>query len=215
VRGDSGDQEAFIGAMHNVSAPLADTVIHALDPLDFRHLLDVGGASGTWTMAFLRACPVGKATLFDLPHVLPMARKRLAGAGLLGRVTLVEGSFYDAELPGGADLAWVSAIVHQNSREQNRQLFAKVFGALQPCGRIAIRDILMQPDRTEPAAGALFAVNMLVATDGGGTYTFEELREDLEATGFRNARVARTDDGMNALVVAQRASGQANPANEP
>ena len=87
-------------------------------------------------------------------------------------------------LPAGADLAWVSAIVHQNSRAQNRALFAKVFAALAPGGRIAIRDILMEEDRTRPVAGALFAVNMLVATEGGGTFTFAELREDLEAAGF-------------------------------
>ena len=74
--------------------------------------------------------------------------------------------------------------MHQNSRAQNRALFSKVFAALAPGGRIAIRDILMEEDRTRPVAGALFAVNMLVATEGGGTFTFAELREDLEAAGF-------------------------------
>jgi precorrin-6B methylase 2 len=204
VRGESGDQEAFIGAMHNVSAPVADAVIQALQPLHFRHLLDVGGGSGTWTMTFLRGCPGATATIFDLPHVINMARQRLGAAGFLDRVRLAEGSFYDAELPPGADLAWVSAIVHQNSREQNRDLFAKVFRALEPGGRIAVRDILMQLDRTQPVAGALFAVNMLVATEGGSTFTLDELREDLEATGFKNVAVARTDEGMNAIVVAKR-----------
>ena len=107
-------------------------------------------------------------------------------------------------LPPGADLAWVSAIVHQNSRKQNRQLFAKAFHGLIPAGRIAIRDILMHPARTQPVAGALFAVNMLVATDGGGTYTFEELREDLEAAGFVGPAVVRRDEGMNSVLVAEK-----------
>ena len=82
VRGEAGDQEAFIGAMHNISAPNADQVIRAVQPLQFRHLLDIGGASGTWTIAFLRACPSAQATLFDLPHVIPMAQRRLAAARL-------------------------------------------------------------------------------------------------------------------------------------
>ena len=68
IRGEEGAQDAFIGAMHNVSAPNADEVIRAVQPLQFRHLLDIGGASGTWTMAFLCACPSAQATLFDLPH---------------------------------------------------------------------------------------------------------------------------------------------------
>lgn len=204
VRGAGGDQAAFIGAMHNVSAPVAAEVIGAVQPLSFRHLLDIGGASGTWTMAFLKACPAATATLFDLAPVIPMAEQRLAAAGLAGRVRLVAGDFLTDPLPPGADLAWVSAIVHQNSRAENRHLFTGVFHALVPGGRIAIRDILMAENRTRPTAGALFAVNMLVATTGGGTFTFEELRQDLEAAGFRHATVARVDEGMNSVVVAEK-----------
>ena len=100
--------------MHNVSAPNADQVIKAIRPLQFRHLLDIGGASGTWTIAFLRACPSAQATLFDLPSVIPLARRRLRTAGLTGAVKLVAGDFLKDPLPTGADLAWVSAIVHQN-----------------------------------------------------------------------------------------------------
>jgi len=206
VRGKAGDQEAFIGAMHNVSAPSAEQVIQAVRPLQFKHLLDIGGASGTWTIAFLRACPSAQATLFDLPHVIPMARRRLVAAGLEQRVKLVAGDFVTDAMPLGADLGWVSAIVHQNSRVQNRALFTKVYAALVPGGRIAIRDILMEEDRTRPVAGALFAVNMLVATEGGGTFTFAELREDLRAAGFGEVALAHQDEAMNSIVVARKSS---------
>jgi precorrin-6B methylase 2 len=202
VRGEKSDQEAFIGAMHNVSAPVADQVIGSIKPLHFRTLLDIGGASGTWTQAFLRACPAANAILFDLPEVISMAQRLLAEEGMAGRVKFVAGDFMTDPLPPGADLAWVSAIVHQNSRKQNRQLFAKAFHA--PTGRIVIRDILMHPARTHPVAGALFAVNMLVATEGGGTYTFEELREDLEAAGFVGPAVVHKDEGMNSVLVAEK-----------
>ena len=215
VRGAGGDQAAFIGAMHNISAPHADRVIQALRPLRFHHLLDLGGASGTWTIAFLRACPAARATLFDLPHVIPMARRRLADAGLARRVQLVTGDFMKDPLPSGANLAWVSAIVHQNSRAQNRALFASVFQALAPGGRIALRDILMAKTRTRPLAGALFAVNMLVATAAGGTFTFDELREDLEAVGFKQAAVLRQDEAMNSIVAAKKPGGCAPSAQPP
>ncbi len=204
VRGEDGDHEAFIGAMHSISAPAADGIIAALRPFRFTHLLDVGGASGTWTMAFLRKRSSARATLFDLPEVIPMARCRLKADGSLNRVTLAAGDYNKDALPTGADLAWVSAIVHQNSRAQNRALFGRVFRALEPGGSIAIRDILMEADRTQPVAGALFAVNMLVATEGGGTFTFDELREDLESEGFGKVRLARGDQGMNSIVVASK-----------
>jgi hypothetical protein len=150
----------------------------------------------------LHANPRAKATIFDLPDVIPLARQRIAGAGMKDRVQFVAGDFLADPLPKGADLAWVSAIVHQNSRAENRRLFSSVFQALLGCGRIIIRDVLMNDSRTSPLAGALFAVNMLVATEVGGTYTFDELREDLEAAGFQNATVIRRDEAMNSLVSA-------------
>lgn len=204
VRGSSADQEAFIRAMDNLAAPVADQIIRAIEPLQFRHLLDIGGASGTWTIAFLRALPTASATLFDLPPVIPTAERRLTTAGLRPRVRLVAGDFMVDPLPDGTDLAWLSAIVHQNSRAQNRTLFAKILGALVPEGRLVIRDVLMEATRTRPLAGALFAVNMLVATEGGGTFTFEELRDDLASVGFVDATVARQDEGMHSLVVARK-----------
>jgi len=204
ARGDAADQAAFINAMHSISAPNVLKVIQAVQPLQFKHLLDIGGASGTWTMAFLRACPTATATLFDLPQVIPIARQRLTQGGLIDRVNLAAGDFTSDPLPAGADLVWVSAIVHQNSRTQNRLLFAKVFAALVPGGRIAIRDVLMNESHTRPLAGALFAVNMLVATQGGGTFTFGELREDLESAGFVDAAVLREDEAMNSVVAAKK-----------
>ena len=62
----------------------------------------------------------------------------------------------------------------------------------------------MEPDRIRPVAGALFAVNMLVATEGGGTFTVDELREDLAAAGFGEFGVARRDEGMHGIVVARK-----------
>ncbi|MFH1746292.1 MAG: methyltransferase [Planctomycetota bacterium] len=204
IRGAEADQAAFVEAMHCSSAPQAEELIAALQPLVFRHLLDVGGATGTWTSAFLRAVPDATATLFDLPHVMPLARRRLSAEDLIDRVTLVAGDFYSDPLPAGVDLVWLGAIVHQNSRAQNRALFHKVHAALEPGGQVLIRDVLMDDTRTQPILGALFAINMLVATDGGGTFTFDELRADLEAAGLTNATTVRRGEFMDSLVRAVR-----------
>ncbi len=204
VRGEDADKAAFIGAMHDINVRVADTVVADVESLAFSHLLDIGGASGTWTIAFLRSHPEARATIFDLPHVIPLAEHRLSEEKLRDRVNLVVGDFYADKLPKGADLALVSAIVHQNSREQNRELFRKAYDALDPGGHILIRDILMDESRTSPTSGALFAVNMLVATEGGGTYTFDELSEDLASAGFADAEVLRADEWMDSLVLARK-----------
>jgi len=207
VRGAEGDTESFIQAMNETSGPIADGLVESLGPLSFKHLLDVGGGSGTWTIAFLRLAPQADATIFDLPDVIPMAARRMEEAGLAGRVRLVGGDFEKDELPGGADMAWLSAIVHQNSRQENRALFAKVFSALADRGRILIRDVVMDETRTRPPMGALFAVNMLVGTPGGGTFTLNELRDDLQAAGFADVKLLRRGEAMDSVVGAIKPMG--------
>ncbi|MCM3877925.1 MAG: acetylserotonin O-methyltransferase [Thermoanaerobaculia bacterium] len=195
---------AFIGTMQVVSAPQAARLAADAGIGSARRMLDVGGGPGTYTAAFLRAAPKLEATLFDLPAVVEIARDRLSAAGLLDRVTLVGGDFESDELPVGHDLAWLSAIIHQNGPAQNDALFGRIFRALLPGGRLVIRDHVMGPDRTRPPAGALFAVNMLVGTAQGGTYTFDEIRAGLERAGFVRVRPLREGERMDALVEAFR-----------
>jgi hypothetical protein len=204
IRGAAADRAAFVAAMHTVFGPMADDLVAQFNPPKFRHLLDVGGASGTWTMAFLRAVPGSTATIFDLPDAVAQARDRIGSSEFAGRVDFAPGDFYTDDLPAGADFAWVSAIVHQHSRRHNRELFAKVFAALEPGGQIAIRDIVMEPSRTEPFDGAMFAINMLVNTANGGTFTFKELAEDLQRAGFTDPQWPVKHEAMNSVIVASR-----------
>ncbi len=83
IRGAADDRASFIAAMHRISGPIADELVARLGPPKLRHLLDVGGASGTWTLAFLRAVPGATATIFDLPDAIERARQRLAGRSLI------------------------------------------------------------------------------------------------------------------------------------
>ena len=171
-RPGTGDRDgwtrSFIGAMNVIAAPQADGLVAAVEPGPARRLLDVGGGPATYTLAFVKAVPGLRATLFDLPAVIDLARENVAAAGLLERVDLVAGDLRSDALPGGHDLAFVSAIVHMLGPSGNTALFRKVHDALVPGGRIVIRDHVMSPDRTAPRAGALFAVNMLVGTQEGG-----------------------------------------------
>jgi SAM-dependent methyltransferase len=197
-------QQAFIGAMHAVGVGLAAEIAGAVPLTPFRRLLDIGGASGTYTIAFLRRNPEMAATLFDLEGVIPLARQRLEAVGLLGRVELVAGDFYRDELPSGCDLALLSAIIHQNSPEQNLDLFRKVHRVLDPGGMLLIRDHIMDESRTCPPGGALFAINMLVNTPGGDTYTFDEVKAGLDAAGFSEVALARTGERMDCLIQARK-----------
>jgi predicted O-methyltransferase YrrM len=186
---------AFIGAMHAIGLGVARSVVERLDLSGRRNMIDVGGGSGVYTIAVLRAAPQMRATIFDRPLVTDIALRKLAEEGMTDRVALVSGDFYVDALPGGHDLALLSAIIHQNDAEQNVELYRKVFDALLPGGAIVVRDFVMSEDHTAPADGTVFAINMLVNTPGGST--------DLEAAGFVDAKLLHRGE-MDSLVTARR-----------
>lgn len=197
---DEKSMKAFIGAMHIGAKSLSSEIAQAFDLTPFKKLLDIGGASGTYTIAFLRKNPEMKAVIFDLKGVIPLAQERLQEEGLIDRVELVAGDFYQDELPKGCDLALLSAIIHQNSLNENFNLFQKVHRALNPGGVILIRDHIMEESRTKPPSGAIFALNMLVNTHGGDTYTFIKVKDTLEKTGFKEVKLIRSGGQMDCLV---------------
>ena len=98
--------------------------------------IDIGGASGTYTWAFLETLPKSEGTIFDLPVAIREARRRFAGTPLESRVSFAEGDFYQNELPDEFDFAWVSAITHQHGRVESQALYKKAYRALNSGGRI-------------------------------------------------------------------------------
>jgi len=193
---------AFIYAMHVIGRHAADAIAVAAKAEASKMLLDVGGATGTYAEAFLRRYPEMRATVFDRGPVIEMAKERLADSDVRDRIAFASGDFYVGPLPGGHDLVLLSAIIHQNSPEQNIALYKKCFDALVPGGRILIRDHVMNPDRIRPVGGAIFAVNMLAATEGGNCYTFAEIRTALHLVGFERVALVQDGERMDGIVEA-------------
>ena len=84
-------------------------------------------------------------------------------------------------LPEGPfDAIYYGNTSHMYGPEDNRELFARMRLSLRPGGLLAIREFV----RGMSEDAALFAVNMLVLTAGGGTYTREEYEEWLTGAGY-------------------------------
>ena len=211
ILGAEEDKVAFILAMNSIGRTLVGPTVDDLKKhgvLDFSkeniRFLDIGGASGTYTLAFLEALPQAEGTIFDLPVAIREARQRFAGTPLESRVSFAEGDFYQNDLPEGFDFAWISAIIHQHGRAESQALYSKAYWALNSGGRVAVRDFVMEPNRTSPLPGTLFGINMLANTRNGMVYTFDEIREDLESVGFANIRLAVPSATMSAVVTAEK-----------
>jgi SAM-dependent methyltransferase len=198
------DRNAFIGAMHVAARRISLKIADAYNLNAFKKLLDIGGGSGAYTIAFLKKNPQLKAVIFDLKGVIPIAKEKVGENNFMDRVNFVAGDFYLDDLPSGCDIALLSAIIHQNSPQQNVELYQKIFHALDSGGTLIIRDHIMDESRTDPPAGALFALNMLVNTQAGDTYTFREVKDTLKSAGFVEVNLVISGKEMDCIVEAKK-----------
>ena len=195
--------EPFIAAMHGRGLAQADAVARLADLRGCASLLDVGGGSGVFAMALVRRNPGLRAVVFDLPEVVPLTRRYVREAGLAARVRAEAGDYEKDPLGTGYDAVLLSAIIHSLSPSENLRLLRKAARALRSGGRVVIQDNIMDEARLKPASGALFALNMLVNTAGGDTYTEGEVRSWLRRAGFGPA--ARRDTRFEtSLLIARK-----------
>jgi (2Fe-2S) ferredoxin/precorrin-6B methylase 2 len=201
-RGESWT-EPFIAAMHRNAAERAPLVVQAVGPVAGERLLDVGGGSAAYSIAFAKANERLHATVFDLPTVLPIAQRHIDAAGLTKRVETRAGDLRRDPLGKGFSMILVFAICHMLSPEENQDLLRRCFEALEPNGRLVIQDFILERDKTAPKQAALFALNMLVGTPAGSTYSYEEYSAWLRGSGFEEIQHIRLP-GPSSLIVGLR-----------
>jgi len=194
---------AFIAAMHRIAAERAPLVVQAVGTERVERLLDVGGGSAAYSIAFAKASANLHATVLDLPTVLPIAQGHINEAGLAARVETRAGDLRRDRLGTGFNLVLVSAICHMLSREENQDLLRRCWEALAPEGRLVIQDFILESDKTAPKHAALFALNMLVGTEAGSTYSGEEYTAWMREAGFQEVRQIRLP-GLSSLMVGVR-----------
>lgn len=167
--------------------------------------LDVACGSGVWGIAVAEADPEARITAQDFPGVLDLTRKFLDKHGVTGRYDFLPGDLKNADLgESHYDLALLGNIVHSEGESSSRDLFRRLHRALKPHGRVAILDMIPNDDRTAPPFPLTFALNMLVNTDEGDTYTLAQFRAWLGEAGF--ARIETVDIGSHSpAIVATRA----------
>ena len=183
-RGPEGFPEArtraFIAAMHARAQESARETVRLSGIHDAKRMLDVGGGSGAFSIAFAKTCPELRAEILDLGAVVPLAEEYIREAGLQNRVRVRPGDMRTADFGEGFDLVLLSAVCHMFGEDENRSLIQRCARALVPGGHLVIRELILQEDRAGPPHAALFALNMLVGTEHGNTYTEGEYRNWME-----------------------------------
>lgn len=195
--------ESFIAAMHYRAVKEAKILAMMLNLNSAKKMLDVGGGSGAFSMGMIENNQALHAVIFDLPNVIPLTKKYVEAFSRKDNISYAEGNYLTDEFGGDYDLILLSAIVHINSNEQNKELIKKCSNSLNSAGQIVIKDWVMSEARTEPLGGALFALNMLVGTECGDTFTETEMRGWLTNAGITNIERKNTSYGWSLIIGTQ------------
>ena len=189
------NHEAFILGMHNIAVTKAKEVISGVGLRGVKRVLDLGCGPGTYSMEI--AGNGVEVTLFDLPETIKIARDVVSCAGVHTEyIRFMDGDFLRDDIGSGYDLILISQIVHMFSDKVNMVLLKKCRRALNEKGRVVVHDFLINEARTMPPWSSLFAINMLVSTEGGRTYSPGDIKGWLLKTGFRNIRKKAIVDGV-------------------
>jgi SAM-dependent methyltransferase len=201
------DDELQEVASAGIEAILAGPAAALPKTFDFsrhRRLLDVGGGTGSWSIAVAQAYPHLEATVFELSTVADVARKRIAAAGLASRIGVVVGDAMIGALPPGYDVFLLANLIHYWSPDENRALLRRVRGAAEAGSSLLLADFWTDPTHTKPVQAALMAGEFAVHLRNGDVYSVEELRGWLDETGWRFIQHAPLA-GPQSLVVAEAA----------
>jgi ubiquinone/menaquinone biosynthesis C-methylase UbiE len=197
---------AFVEDIFPMSYPSAERLAEALEIAEAKKpvsVLDLAAGSGVWGITLARKSPRVTVTAMDWPGVLDVTRKVAARLGVAGRFSFVAGDLASADFGRGHDIATLGHILHSEGEQRGRALLKKTFDALAPGGTIAIAEFLVDDVGTGPPVALIFAVNMLVNTDEGDTWSFSEISGWLREAGFRDPRTIDAP-GPSPLILATK-----------
>lgn len=197
------EQQAIASA--GIEAVLAGPASALAEVFDFsphRRLLDVGGGTGSWTIAAVKRYPHLAATVFELPAVARVAREHIAEAGLDSHITVVVGDAMADQLPPGHDVFLLANLVHYWSPDTNLELLRRVRGAAQVGSKLLLADFWTDPTHTQPVHAALMAGEFAAHVREGDVYSVEEVQEWLPHAGWRFLEHAVLA-GPQSLIVAE------------
>jgi len=174
----------FIAGMQRNAKDRAPLVVKAMGTAGVRRILDLGGGSGAYSIAFAKAGPDVRCEILDIPEVLPLTTEYVSQARVSAQINLRAGDMLLDDFGSGYDIIMLNAICHMFSDEQNQDIFRRAHQALAPNGRLVVQDFILNPDKTGPQQAALFSLNMLVSTDAGASYSEFEYTHWMKAAGF-------------------------------
>ena len=166
-------------------------------------VIDLAAGSGIWGIAVAQKSPRVRVTAVDWAGMIPTTKRITGKFGVRDRFDFIEGDLAEANFASGHDVATLGHILHSEGEQRGRQLLQKVFRALKSGGTIAVAEWLVDDKRSKPLHSLMFAVQMLVNTEMGDTFSFNEIKKWLEDAGFKKVRTLDAP-GPSPLILATK-----------
>jgi hypothetical protein len=185
---DPARLEQFMDAMAGVSMANFEAFAARFDFSPFRTMADVGGATGQLASIVARHHPHLACASYDLPVVKPIAERRIAAAGLAGRVEAAEINFLEDEFPK-ADLITLGMILHDWNLDHKKALIAKAYRALPEGGALVAIENIIDDERRHNAFGLLMSLNMLIEFGDAFDFTGKDYEGWCLEAGFKRVEI--------------------------
>jgi hypothetical protein len=117
-----------------------------------------------------------------------MTERFVRASGVSDRIKSIAGDYRSDPIPGKYQIVFLSNIIHGESSEQNERLMARLYACLDHGGKIVVKDHILDDSLAHPSAGALFSLLMLLSTEAGRCYSFNEVKGWLATAGFTRVR---------------------------
>jgi len=196
--------EQFSSAQHSGSLGPARLMAKRVDLAGRKQLLDVGGGSGAYTLAFCTANPQLKATILDFPQTVETARKYVQRTGLTDRVAHLAGNAITTDWPKGHDVILMSYVWSAVGEDDIVVLASRAFDALPPGGLVLVHDFMVDNARERPPFAAWYLLGSVLDNPNAVCLTPEYIEGALKGMGFKMERTEVMLPGITMLTRANK-----------
>ena len=185
---DDKERETFLMGMFNQAMASAPRISELIDLSGRHNLLDLGGGPGTYAIHFCIANPELRAVIFDFPESRSCALRIVKQFNLDERIDFIAGDYLKDELEGSYDVAWLSHILHAEGETECEEIIQKTMSVIEPGGLILVHEFILEDTEDKPLFPALFALNMLINTPQGQSYSDARIKDMLCKAGLKDVK---------------------------
>jgi ubiquinone/menaquinone biosynthesis C-methylase UbiE len=182
---EAGIGEQFSSAQHTGSLGPARLLAKRLDLKDRHKLLDVGGGSGAYSIAFCALNQQLSATILDFPETVDTAKRYARVAGLSDRIAHVGGNAITVDWPSGHDVVLMSYVWSAVGEADIAVLAKRAADALLPGGLVLIHDFVVDEARQGPPFAAWYLLGSVLDNPTAVCLTPAYVERVLRDAGFR------------------------------